>query len=120
MFSPSEFSPKREIAISEKSIMYRAMMPKIAKARSELSVIPLVEPRHSFAISLKVVLQRRIYRVSKYNWHEIQTVTITHICTVMPTVMPATAYANGIDTIPPPMMVDIMASVVPQTPLPSS
>ena len=95
-------------------------MPKIAKARSEFSVIPLVEPRHSFAISLKVVLQRSIFRVSKYSWQEIQTVIITPIYTVMPIVIPATANANGIDTIPPPMMVDIMASVVPNTPLPSS
>ena len=95
-------------------------MPKIANARSEFKVIPLVGPRHSFAISLKVVLQRRSFLVSKYSWQEIHTVTITHICTVIPTVIPATAYAKGIETIPPPIMVEIIASVVPQTPFPSS
>ena len=93
------------------------MIPKIQKTSSEFKINPLTGPRHFSAISPKSVLQFKIVHVLRYNRHETKIAAMTMTWTVIPTSTPSTAKAKGIETMPPPIMQDMMASDVPITPL---
>ena len=103
--------------ISANSVMYKAIIPKIAKTSSVLRMIPLMGPRHFAAISPKSVLQFSIVRVLRYRRQETKMAAMTMTCTESPTTMPSTANAYGIETIPPPIMQEMIASEVAMTPL---
>ena len=102
----------KDIATSENRIKYIVHIPNTAMAMRKLTTTEAPGMMQMSVNYSRIVLHFSIALDFMQSCVETKRDTTTKNCTLSPTGMLATAYANGIDTIPPPIIVDTMADPV--------